>query len=48
MSTEKYPQHMLFLGEAIETGLVKSVKGREGYIYHDGMYRVEKEYTVTQ
>jgi len=37
---------MLFLGEAIETGLVKGVKCREGYLYHDGMYWVEDCYTV--
>jgi len=31
---------MLFLGEAIATGLVMGVKGREGYLYRDGMYWV--------
>jgi len=40
MSTEKLPQNMLFVSEAIETGRVMGVKGREGYPYRDGMYWV--------
>lgn len=31
---------MLFLGETLETGLVKGVKGRNGYLCRDGMYWV--------
>jgi len=47
MSTEKYPQHMLFVAEAIETVLVMGVKGREGYFYRDGMYWVLLRFWLT-
>ena len=40
MSTEKYPQHMPLLGEAMAIGLVSGVKGRQGYLYDDEVYLV--------
>jgi len=38
MSMEKCPQHMPLLGEAMARGLVSGIKGKERYLYSDGIY----------
>jgi len=35
---EKCPQHMPLLGEAMAGGLVSGIKGKERYLYSDGIY----------